>query len=214
MIDHPLKKAMNKLEAAGQLIQWAVEFSEFDIRYQSRNAIKAQALADFIAEFTSGHCDLNEMEGNKTWVVHVNGSSTLHTRGIIVVLKSLEGDKLKYKVRLQYQTANNEAEHEALLKGLELAKSSGAESILVQGDSQLVIGQVNGTYEAKEERMKKYLYKVRRVIKKFNEVHFVQVPREENIEADTIAKEALVNELTDKFNEAQYMPSIDLQEVQ
>ena len=33
MIDHPFKKAMNKLEAAGRLIQWAVELSEFDIRY-------------------------------------------------------------------------------------------------------------------------------------------------------------------------------------
>ena len=44
MMDHPLKKVMNKLEAAGRLIQWAVELSEFDIRYQPRNAIKAQAL--------------------------------------------------------------------------------------------------------------------------------------------------------------------------
>ena len=33
LTDHPLKKAMNKLEAAGQLIQWAIEFSEFDVRY-------------------------------------------------------------------------------------------------------------------------------------------------------------------------------------
>ena len=33
LIDHPLKKAMNKLEAIGQLIQWAVELSEFDARY-------------------------------------------------------------------------------------------------------------------------------------------------------------------------------------
>ena len=49
MTDHPLKKAMNKVEAAGRLIQWAIELSEFDIRYQPRNAIKAQALADFIA---------------------------------------------------------------------------------------------------------------------------------------------------------------------
>ena len=49
MMDHPLKKVMNKLEAAGRLIQWAVELSEFDIKYQPRNAIKAQALADFIA---------------------------------------------------------------------------------------------------------------------------------------------------------------------
>ena len=46
MIDHPLKKAMNKLEAAGWLIQWAVELNEFDIKYQPRHAIKAQVLAD------------------------------------------------------------------------------------------------------------------------------------------------------------------------
>ena len=77
----------------------------------------------------------------------------------------------------------------------------------------MVIGQVNGTYEAKEERMKKCLNKVRRLIKKFNEAHFVQVPREENMEADTLAKEASVNELTDEFDEVQYMPSIDLPEV-
>ena len=41
MIDHPLKKAMNKLEAVGQLIQWAIQLSEFDIRYKPRNAVKA-----------------------------------------------------------------------------------------------------------------------------------------------------------------------------
>ena len=59
-------------------------------------------------------------------------------------------DKLKYAARLQYQTTKNKVEYEALLKGLELAKSLGAESVIVQGDSQLIIGQVNGTCEAKE----------------------------------------------------------------
>ena len=214
MTDHPLKKVMNKLEAAGQLIQWAIELSEFDIRYQPRNEIKAQALVDFIAEFTSSHGDLDEMEGNKTWVVHVNGSSTLHAGGIKVVLKSPDANKLKNKVRLHYETTNNEVEYEALLKGLELTKSLGVESVLVQGDSQLVIGQVNETYEAKEEQMKRYLNKVRHLIKKFSEAHFVQVPREENMEADTLAKEASVSELMDEFDEVQYMPSIDLPEVQ
>ena len=214
MTDHPLKKVMNKLEAAGQLIQWAIELSEFDIRYQPRNEIKAQALVDFIPEFTSSHGDLDEMEGNKTWVVHVNGSSTLHAGGIKVVLKSPDADKLKNKVRLHYETTNNEVEYEALLKGLELTKSLGVESVLVQGDSQLVIGQVNETYEAKEEQMKRYLNKVRHLIKKFSEAHFVQVPREENMEADTLAKEASVSELMDEFDEVQYMPSIDLPEVQ
>ena len=93
--------AMNKLKAAGWLIQWAIELSEFDIRYQPRNAIKAQVLADFIAEFTPSHNDLDMMEDVKTWVVHVDGSSTLHTGGIVVILQSPGGDKLKYKVRLQ-----------------------------------------------------------------------------------------------------------------
>ena len=131
MTDHPLKKSMNKLEAVGRLIQWAIELSEFDVKYQPRNAIKAQALTEFIAEFTPGHRDLNEREDDRTWVVHVDGSSTLHTGGIGVVLKSPEADTLKCKVRLHYQTKNNEVEYEALLKGLELAKSLGAESVLV-----------------------------------------------------------------------------------
>ena len=78
----------------------------------------------------------------------------------------------------------------------------------------MVIGKVNGTYKAKDEQMKKYLNKVRHLIKKFSEVHFVQIPKEENMEADTLAKEASVNELTDEFDEIQYMPSIDLPEVQ
>ena len=69
----------------------------------------------------------------------MDGSSTQHAGGIRVVLLSPEGDKLKHKIRLQYQTTNNEVEYEALLKGLELAKSIEAESILVLGDFQLVI---------------------------------------------------------------------------
>ena len=65
MTNHPLKKAMNKLEAVGILIQWAVELSEFDIKYLPRHAIKAQALADFIAEFTSSHNDSEVVEDKK-----------------------------------------------------------------------------------------------------------------------------------------------------
>ena len=52
MTDQPIKKSMNKLEGTGRMIQWAIEFSQFDIEYYPRIAIKAQALADFITEFT------------------------------------------------------------------------------------------------------------------------------------------------------------------
>ena len=80
------------------------------------------------------------MEDSKKWVVHVDGSSTQHAEGIGVVLKSTKRDKLKHKIRLQYQTTNNEVEYEALFKGLELAKSVEARSILILGDSPLVMG--------------------------------------------------------------------------
>ena len=76
------------------------------------------------------------------------------------------------------------------------------------------MGQVNGTYEAKEYLTKKYLNKVIRFVKRFKEASFVQVLKEENIEADALAKEASVSELMDEFDEVQYMPSVDLLEVQ
>ena len=76
------------------------------------------------------------------------------------------------------------------------------------------MGQVNGVYEAKEEWMRKYLNRVMRLIKRFEKADFVQIPREENVEADTIAKEASANESMEEFDEIQYMPSIDIPEVQ
>ena len=69
----------------------------------------------------------------------MDGLSTQHAGGIGVVLQSLEGDRLKHKVRLQYQTTSNEVEYEAILKGLELATLVEAKSILILGDSQLVM---------------------------------------------------------------------------
>ena len=146
-------------------------------------------MADFIAEFTPSYNDLEVVE-DKKWIIHVDGLSTQHAGGIGVVLQSPQGDQLTYKVCLQYQTTNNEVKYEALLKGLELAKSIEAESILILGDSQLVIGQVNGTCKAKEERMKKYLEKVLQLMKKFKETSFIQIPREENVGADALPKEA------------------------
>ncbi|XP_050263915.1 uncharacterized protein LOC126708147 [Quercus robur] len=137
---------------------------------------------------------------SKRWVVYVDGSSTRHAGGIGVVLQSPEGDKLKHKVRLQYQTTNNEVEYEALLKGLELAKTMEAKSILILGDSQLIMGQMNGIYEAKEERMRKYLNRVMCLMKRFEEADFIQILREKNVKADIIAKEASANESMDEVD--------------
>ena len=60
-------------------------------------------------------------------------------------------------VRLDFPTTNNEAEYEALLARLDLARVAGALSIVIYCDFQVVTNQVNGDYECKNERMKRYL---------------------------------------------------------
>uniref|UniRef100_A0A2N9GLE6 Uncharacterized protein n=1 Tax=Fagus sylvatica TaxID=28930 RepID=A0A2N9GLE6_FAGSY len=164
LTDYPLRKAMNKPDAAGRLIQWSIEMSEFDIDYRPRTAIKAQALADFIAEFTHPW----EEEG--------------------IILVSPEKDKFEYAIQLRFRATNNEAEYEALLAGLKLSKKMGVKNLTVKSDSQLVVGQIKGEYEAREDRMKKYLKVVQTLLPHFQKVEFVQIPREENVDADRLAR--------------------------
>ena len=70
-----------------------------------------------------------------------------------MVLISPEGEIMKYAARLQFPATNNEAEYEALLIGLSLARVLETKTLIVQADSQLIIGQVKRDYEVKEERM-------------------------------------------------------------
>ena len=62
--------------------------------------------------------------------------------------------------------------------------------------------------------MKKCLNKVKQLVKKFKEASFVQLLREENMEANALAKATSVGEAMEEFDKVQYMPSIDLPEVQ
>ena len=70
-----------------------------------------------------------------------------------VVITFLEGDILKYGIQLKVPVTNNEAKYEAILTGLRIAQALGAKNALLRSDSQLIIGQVKGDFEAKETRM-------------------------------------------------------------
>ena len=74
---------------------------------------------------------------------------------------------------------------------LDLAKAAGAENMVVHCDSQVITSQINGDYECRNERMKKYLEEVKNWIGSL-EVRFVQIPREENECADRLAKAASI----------------------
>ncbi|XP_073045996.1 uncharacterized protein [Primulina eburnea] len=184
LTNHPLKQALSIPEASGRMFKWAVELSEFVLEFKPRPAIKAQVLADFLVEMTT-----NEAECSiKTWVVHVDGSSTSHGSGSGVLLESPQGYKLMYSIKCKLPTSNNEAEYKALVAGIKLALSAGARSLVVHSDSQLVLNQLNGTYEAKEEKMNQYVTQVNELLALLESYEKKQVPRENNEVADRLAK--------------------------
>ena len=85
------------------------------------------------------------------------GSSNKQAGGVGIVLCSPERDEIECMVRLDFPTTNNEVEYETLVVGIDLAKVVGAANVVIHCDSQVVTNKVNGDYECKGERMKKYL---------------------------------------------------------
>ena len=64
---------------------------------------------------------------------------------------------------LKFSATNNEARYEGVLMGLQVEKALGAKNLLLQSNFKLVIGQIKEEYEAKEERMQKYLKLTKRL---------------------------------------------------
>ena len=144
-------------------------------------------MVDFIAVYTQLEGKGAEVLGQ--WSIHTVGSSNRHVGGADVVIQTSEGDKIECMIRLDFPMTNNEAKYEALVAGLDLAKVAGAENMVVHCNSQLITSQINGDYECRNERMKKYLEEVKNQISNL-EVKFIQIPREENECADHLAKAA------------------------
>lgn len=157
---------MNKPNIVGRLVQWTVKLSEFDINSRPKTTMKAQALADFIAEFTSKEDEPHNESGQESpqCTINIDRSLTKSAGGVGVILESPDGDLIRHAACSQYATTNDEAEYEALLIGLRITKALGAMSLKIHNDSQLVMGHVNEDYKAKEGRMQQYLRAVRHQI--------------------------------------------------
>src|SRR5262249_11854065 len=154
-----------------------------------RPAIKSQVLADFVAELAPRATDSHpitvpEPESIK-WTLYVDGSSNKMGSGAGVVLDGPDDVTIESALRFGFPATNNEAEYEADILGLQLAKNMGIKSLRVVSDSQLVVGQINGEFEAKEEAMTMYLLKVRGLMMYFETCVVKKIPRSQNKQADT-----------------------------
>ena len=121
-------------------------------------------------------------------------------------------------VHLDFPTTNNEAEYEALVAWLDLAKVAKAASVVLYYNSQVVTNQVNEDYKCKGERMKKYLEQVRRRVDDL-QAKIIQIPRGKNEQANCLAKAASAEHMIALDNVLSFVKlapliySIDLQEI-
>ena len=82
---------------------------------------------------------------------------------------------------------NNKAEYEALLIGMTMVQKMGEKAIVIFSDSRLVVGQVKGEFEAKDERMRGYLCQVRRLQSDFESFNLLHISRSGNLHANSLA---------------------------
>ncbi|XP_075499285.1 uncharacterized protein LOC142537674 [Primulina tabacum] len=153
LTNSPLGRIMTHSEVSGRMVKWTIEVGEYDIEYQPRTAIKAQALTNFLIEII-------QPTEEEVWRVFVDGASNLSGCGVGVVIIAPFGEKIKLALRIDSRVTNNEAEYDA----------------------------IKGAYEAKDEKMLKYLKLITARAAIFTDWSIEQIPREENEEADNLAK--------------------------
>ena len=103
---------------------------------------------------------------------------------VLISPKKLIIEKL---LRLGFSTTNNEAEYKALLEGMFMVQRMGGKLTTMLSDSRLVVGQVKGELEARDERMQGYLAQIRHLQLKFESFSLQHIPRSGNTHANSLA---------------------------
>ena len=166
-----------------------------------RTSIKDQVLADLVAEFAKLAFEemstTHNMDGKSVgtislqeppfWKVYVDGAANQRGSGVGLVLISPEGLTIEKSLRLGLSVTNNEAEYEVLLEGVSMVQRMGGKVIKVFSDSRLVVGQVGGELEARDERMQGYLNQIKFLQSKFESFSLHHIPRSGNTHADSLA---------------------------
>ncbi|XP_022851528.1 uncharacterized protein LOC111373252 [Olea europaea var. sylvestris] len=192
LTNQPLKHILQRLDVSGRLLKWAIELGEFDIEFKPRPSIKAQALADFIAELTpktERPGVKNGSTASKTWEIFVDGASNSSGSGAgIIIISPDKITEVQCALRFEFEATNNEAEYEAVVITLKLARNLELEHIRVFSDSQLVVGQIEGSFEGKDEKISSYCLKVHDLQRQFTSCEILKIARADNSKADALSR--------------------------
>ncbi|XP_074297638.1 uncharacterized protein LOC141628385 [Silene latifolia] len=166
--------------------KWTVHLSGYDIRYDPRKAIKSQALADFVSDFSPAIQNLADKEiptlkGNKeveVWQMHIDGASNQRGAGVGLILRSPHRDLIAQAVRCEFKATNNGTEYEALILGMQLALELVVRNLQVFSDSLLIVNHMNDEYVAMDSKMIAYLKVAKELKHKFRDCKLKPVPRD------------------------------------
>jgi len=165
---------------------WILALPEFDLRYESAKAVKGQVMADFVTQ----HCGKVQTLEIVPWTLFFDGSTCDRGAGIDIVLISPRGRKYEFSLPIVATSTNNQAEYQALIKGLEWLREAQADVVEVFGDSMLVINQLAGSYECRSEILITYYERSMQLLKEFKDFRLEHVPRLHNEEANRLAQHA------------------------
>ena len=119
----------------GRLGKWMLALTEFDLRFESAKAVKAQVLDDLIVEQWGQPEAFVEPV---PWLLFFDGSICKNGCGIGVLIVSPQGKTFEFSFSVEAYI-NNQAEYEAVFKGLQLLKEACAKFIEIIGDSLLIL---------------------------------------------------------------------------
>ncbi|XP_040971366.1 uncharacterized protein [Gossypium hirsutum] len=205
------------------MARWQILLSEFDIVYVNQKAVKGSAIADFLASraledyeplnFNFPNEDLmyiaiaeGDMPEDHSWKLNFDGASNAIGNRVGAVLISPNGDHYPFTCKLDFDCTNNMAEYEACIMGIWAAIDREIKVLEVYGDSALVIYQLKGEWETRDPKLISYRKLILELIKKFDDITFHYLPRDENQMADALATLASVI----KVNEQEDMKPIQM----
>ncbi|XP_051152016.1 uncharacterized protein LOC127265996 [Andrographis paniculata] len=137
-------KKVQSLLGKGRLMKWAIKLAPFALRHRPIKAVKGQVVADLLVEFAGDESLENKVVPyicTSPWKMFFDGSHSKGKSGAGVILEGPGASKISLQLQMEEMT-HNSAEYEALILDLEAFIAKGVQSVLICGDSQLVINQV------------------------------------------------------------------------
>jgi len=199
-----IKYIFEKPALTGRIARWQMLLSEYDILYVTQKAIKGSALADFLAhqpvedyqpmllDFSDEdisalfHADEYNHEVN-TWTLFFDGASNVMGHGIGVMLISPENQYIHVTARLCFDCTNNIVEYEACAMRIRAAIEYRVKILEVYGNSTLVVHQIKGEWETRDQKLIPYQAYIKGLMEYFDVITFHHIPQEDNQLANALA---------------------------